>query len=102
MSKTKKHARRTPDQIIADLEAEIARVKARAAAKQAKRAPGGKAFMVAVKSVDKAIEAATQSKNDGMKHALETARAALGEHMVEMGIRVPQKRRRGPRKLGAA
>ena len=35
----KKRNRRTPDQIIADLEAEIRRVKARKAAKEAKAVP---------------------------------------------------------------
>lgn len=91
----KTRTRRTPEQIVADLEAEISRVKARAAAKEAKQSDEGKTFMLAVKAVDKALRVAEEAKKDGMAHALETARAALGEHLVAMGVRAPVTR--GPR-----
>jgi hypothetical protein len=90
----KPRKQRTPDQIVADLEAEIARVKARAAAREAKAAPEGKPFMLAVKAVDKALDEAREAGNAEMIHALETARAALGEQLIRMGVRAPQKRKR--------
>jgi hypothetical protein len=46
-----------------------------------------------VKAVDKAIEAATTAGDQPMAHALESARATLGEHLITMGIRAPQSRR---------
>ena len=95
----KKRIRRTPEQIIADLEAEIARVKARAAAKDAKAAPEGKPFLAAVKALDKAIEAAQDAGNKEMVQALEAGRAPLSELMVKMGLRAPATRKkRGRRK----
>ncbi len=91
MTQTAKKARnrRSPEQIVADLEAEIARVKARAAAKEAKQSDQGKTFLVAVKSVDKALRVAGDAKDRDMVHALEAARAALGKHLVKMGVRAP-------------
>jgi hypothetical protein len=90
----KPRKQRTPDQIVADLEAEIARVKARAAAREAKAAPEGKPFMAAVKATDKALDEAREAGNREMIQALETARAALGEQLIRMGVRAPQARKR--------
>ena len=102
-TKTEKKTRtvRTPEQIVADLEAEIARVKARAAATQAKAAPEGKPFMTAVKVVDKAIKAARDAGNNEMLQALESARATLGEQLTRMGVRVPETRKRHPKDAAA-
>lgn len=52
-SETRKH--RTPEQVVLDLEAKIAAVKARAASRQAKANPAGKALVLAVKAIDKAL-----------------------------------------------
>ncbi len=98
---TKTRTRRTPEQKIADLEAQIARVKARAAAKEAKASDEGKTFLAAVKAVDKALRVAEDAKDKDMVHTLETARAALGEHLVAMGVRAPDARVRHDRKAGA-
>ena len=93
---TKKRNRRTPDQIIADLEVKIAQVKARAAAREAKAAPEGKAFLAAVKAMDKAIEAAGENGNEELVRVLEAARAPMSEQMIKMGLRMPdRKARRG-------
>ncbi len=88
----KKRIRRTAEQMIADLEAEIARVKARAAAKEAKAAPEGKPFLAAVKAIDKAIEAAEEAGNTEMVRTLEAGRAPLSELMVKMGLKAPASR----------
>ena len=82
--------RRTPDQIVADLEAEIERVKARAAAKEAKQSAEGKAFIAAVKALDKAMETA---KTEDVHRALEAARVPISEQMIRMGIRLSSRRR---------
>ena len=100
MTPTKKERnRRTPDEMVADLEAEIARVKARAAAKEAKSTDEGKALLLAVKFVDKAMAVAAEANNADLVRALEAARAPLSEQVVAMGIRLPDaKAKRGRRK----
>ena len=96
----KKRNRRTPDQMIADLEAKIADVKARAKAKEAKQHPEVKPFLAAVKALDKAMAAATE---EGTRTALEAARAPLSTRMVELGLRMPdRKTRRGRKPKGEA
>lgn len=84
---TKTYTRRTPEQMIADLEERIATVKARAAAKQAKADPAGKALLVAAKAVDRAIDAA--QGNEELVRALEAGRAPLSQQMVAMGLYRP-------------
>jgi hypothetical protein len=86
----KTRTRRTPEQMVADLQAEIERVRARAAAKEAKSNPEGRAFITAAKALDKAMDVCTGDK----RHALESARAILSEQMVSMGIRVAKGRTR--------
>ena len=98
---TKTYVRRTPEQQIQDLEAEIAAVKARAAAREAaaevKGSADGVAFLAAVKAADRAIRVAGEHKNDAMVRALEAARAPLAEHLVGMGLRLPDRKARRPR-----
>ena len=106
-SETKKErARRTPEQIVADLEAEIAAVKQRAANKEAaaevKGSPDGVAFLAVVKAADRAIRVAGEHKNDAMARVLEAARAPLAEHLVGMGLRLPDRKAGRKRKAGAA
>ena len=101
----KTYVRRTPEQVVADLEAEIARVKQRAEAKQAaaevKGSPDGVAFLAAVKAADRAIRVAGEQKNDPMVRVLEAARAPMAESLVAMGIRLPdRKAKRGRRRKG--
>ncbi|HKX45892.1 MAG TPA: hypothetical protein VJP77_04270 [Planctomycetota bacterium] len=92
----KKRHRRSPEEMIKDLELEIAQVKARAAARQAKQSDEGKAFMLAVKAVDRALAVAQEAGDSGMVKTLEAARAPLSERLVAMGLRLPAKRgRRG-------
>jgi len=100
-NEAKKYSRRSSDQIVADLEARIAAVKARDEAKQAaaevKGSPDGLAFLAAVKAADRAIRLAGEQKNDPMLRALEAARAPLAEHLVSMGVRLPDRKARRPR-----
>ena len=92
----KAYTRRTPEQVVADLEAKIAAVKARAAAKKAaaevKGNPDGVALLATVKAADRAIRVARKHKNHAMVRALEAARALLTEHLVGMGLRLPDRK----------
>jgi len=91
--------RRSADQIVADLQAEIDRVKQRAAAKEAKATDEGKALLLAVKFLDKALAVAAEANNASLARALESSRAPLSEQLVAMGIRLPDpKARRGGRR----
>ena len=59
--------------------------------------------LAAVKAVDKAIAVAQEQDNEAMVRVLEAGRAPLSEHMVEMGVRLPDRRaRRGGRRKGEA
>ena len=73
----KERNRRTPDERIQELEAEIAAVKARAAAKEAKATPEGQALILAVRAIDKATRVANEAGNPEVAKALDAARAAL-------------------------
>lgn len=88
--------RRTVEQIVADLEAKISSVKARAATRAAKSTDEGKALLLAVKTIDKATFVAAEAQNDGLVRALEASRAPLSEQLVSLGIRLPDpKAKRG-------
>jgi hypothetical protein len=95
----KPRVRRTPEQIVADLQAEIERVQRRAAAREVRKTDEGRAFIVAVRALDKAGRAAVEAGDEAMARVLESARATLGEHLVAMGVRVPTSRR--GRRMGA-
>ncbi len=96
---TKTHTRRTPEQIVADLEAKIADVKARAIAKEAKGKPEGQALVTAIRALDKATRVANEAGNDAVVSALDSARATLAPTLIELGLRMPEprapKKRRG-------
>jgi len=99
MTKTMTKTRRTPEQIVADLEAKIADVQARAMAKQAKQKPEGQALITAIRALDKATRVATEAGNDEVVSALDQARATLAPVLVGLGLRMPEprapKKRRG-------
>src|SRR5688572_16967552 len=83
-----KRVRRSPDEIVADLQAEIEHVKARAAAQEAKANPDARALIAAARFLERSVAGATGDA----KRALEAARALLGEQLVVMGLRLPQRR----------
>ena len=99
--KTTRRRRRTADEMIADLEAEIDRVKARAAAKEAKADPAGKALLSATKAIDKALDVAQQRKSTEIVRALEAARRPLSETLAGMGVRPPGTTKKRGRKPAA-
>jgi hypothetical protein len=86
------HTRRTPEQIVADLQAKIASVQARAAAKEARQSPDGAAFLVAARGMQKALAAAKATSNAAMERALESALTTMSAHASEAGLRMPSPR----------
>jgi hypothetical protein len=89
----KKRIRRTEDQLIADLQEEIERLKTKAAAKAAKKNPSIKYMSNAVRSIDEASAHATDS---AQRQALSEARTVLVAYLQLEGVKIPQKRGRKP------
>ena len=90
-AETKRQCRRPEaEQIVHDLEQEIERVTARAAAHLAKADPRARALRGVANVLDRGAEGCSGD----VRRALEAARAILGEQMVAMGIRAPRPRRR--------
>ena len=84
--------RRTPEQIIEDLQRQIREVKDRAAARELKKSPAINASLAAVKALDKALDLAADEENGALRHALADARKPLGEHLMELGMKLPKPR----------
>ena len=89
-----KRTNRSPQEIVADLEAKIAAVKQRAAVKEAKQQAEVKSLILAVRALDKAVDASKQAKNERLTSSLEAASATLGTSLVEMGLRMPKRKGR--------
>jgi len=85
-----KRNRRTPEQIVQDLQAEIERVKQRAAAQEARANPDTRALIAAARFLTRSAE----SCSGDARRALEAARAIVGEQLGAMGLRVPTRRKR--------
>ncbi len=86
----KRRKKRTPEEIISDLQEEIRRVRSRQKAKELKSSPAFKSAMAAIKSVDKALDAAAQENNTALRHALADARKPLGTYLETQGLRLPK------------
>lgn len=84
--------RRTPEEMIADLQKQIREVKARAAAKELKQSPAVKKAVSVLRTIDKSMELAHEEKNSRLHHALADARRALGDHLTKEGIKLPKAR----------
>lgn len=95
-----KRSIRTPEEMIADLEAKIAAVKRRAERQKVKKDPSLRHINAAVKSIDKALAA---SSDAATRKALDEARAILAAVLAMGGVSA--KGARGtllPRARGAA
>jgi hypothetical protein len=91
----RKRNRRSEEQLISDLQAEIERIKKRAQAKKAKRSPSLKATADAVRSIDTALRTA---ENAALKKALTEAREPLVAYLQMEGVPLPQRRGRKPKR----
>jgi hypothetical protein len=94
MSKTEKRMRRTPEKMIEDLQAEIERIKTRAVQAKVKKDPALRHINGAVRSIDKAARATSDSAT---RKALEGVRATLTACLklagvADKGVLSPQRR----------
>lgn len=89
-----KHERRTPEQLIRDLETRIAGIRARAERKEAKQNPAIRNALLAVKAIDKAL---TSDPDAGLKLALQEARTAIAEGIGVKGAVRPAPAADAPR-----
>ena len=91
-AKAARRARRSPEEMIADLEAKIREVKNRAQAKELKQSPSVKEAMKVVRGVDKALKVAAEEGNNALRHALADARKPLAEFLEGQGLKLPKAR----------
>ena len=96
-TKTKK-PRRSTEQMIADHEAEIARIRARAAAKELKANPSVQEALRLARALVKGQAVAKDAKDDALQEALSSAHAALEGYLDGRGLNAPKRGTRGPRK----
>lgn len=94
---TRKRNRRTDEQMISDLQAQIEKLKRRAQSKKAKKSPSLKHCMDAVRKIDMALTAAPEVP---LKKALNEAREPLVAFLQMEGIPLPKRRGRKPKDHG--
>ena len=98
-TKVTKRKHRTPEQKIEDLQAEIERVKQRAAMKEARADPAVAEAIKAVRFLNKAHAAASDA---GLKEALTEARGALNAFLESKGVESPKPRQRRSQRPSSA
>jgi hypothetical protein len=97
-----KRTRRSPEQMIADLQKKIEEVKQRAAAKELKQSPAMKRTVTILRSITKAMDEAAEEKNGGLRHSLADAHRLLAAHLETQGVKPPKPRMpRGRRPVGS-
>ena len=84
---SKKRTRRTPEQMIEDLQKQIEHIKTRAAEAKVKQDPALRHISAAIKSMDKATEA---TEDKATRKALGEARATLTACLELSGARLPR------------
>lgn len=89
-SARQRRKRRSPDEIIADLQEEIRRVRSRQKARELKESPAHRSALAAVRAMDKALEAAAEEGATALRHALADGRKALGTYLESQGVRLPK------------
>jgi uncharacterized protein involved in exopolysaccharide biosynthesis len=92
-SEATRRKRRSPEEMIADLQKQITDLKARAEARQLKQSAAIKATLAAVKAIDKGIDAAKAEDNTQLHHVLADAREPLAAHLTGLGMTLPKPRR---------
>jgi hypothetical protein len=98
MPKVQKRTRRTPEQLIAELEAKIAGVRRRAEQQKVKKDPSLRHITGAVRAIDKA---ASSTQDGATRAALEEARTALAAVLTLNGV-VVRSKGTGVRSTGSA
>ena len=87
-----RRTRRSPEQMIKDLQQQIEEVRSRATAKELKQSPSMKRTITIVRSLNKALEEASQEKNTSLRHALADAHKPLAVFLESQGVRTPKPR----------
>jgi hypothetical protein len=88
----KKRNRRSPEEIIAALQAKIEDVQRRAKAKELKGDPLLQKTLVLVRQLDRTMTQAEEAGNNRVRHALAASRQPLAEFLEEQGVRLPKPR----------
>jgi len=84
--------RRSPEQMIKDLQQQIEEVRSRATAKELKESPAMKRTIMVVRSLNKALSEASSEKNTGLRHALADAHKPLASYLESQGVKTPKAR----------
>jgi len=84
--------RRTPDQIIAELQEKIESVQRRAAVREMKTSAAMKRTFTILGNTNKAMSEAADERNSGLQHALADAYKALAAYLESQGIEPPKTR----------
>jgi predicted HTH transcriptional regulator len=79
----KRRVRRDPEQLVADLQAKIEAIKARAVRRRRKANPAMRYTVAAVRNIDKAMSSATDQV---LRRSLEEARGTLSAYLTLQGI----------------
>jgi len=87
---TKRRKRRSPEEIISDLQAEIRRVRSRQKVRELKESPAHRAALAAIKALDKALDKAADEGSSALRHALADGRKSLGAYLEEQGLQLPK------------
>jgi hypothetical protein len=89
-----KRSRRSPEQLIADLEKRIHEIKRRAEQRKAKKSPALRYMTSALRSIDKAL---SESDDSTTRKALDEARSTLSACLALNGVTVSGGTASGPR-----
>ena len=84
--------RRTPEEMIADLQLQIEEVKQRAAAREMTQSASVKMTVGIVRQLDKALDLALEEDQTVLRHALADARKPLASFLSAKGIKLPKAR----------
>lgn len=84
--------RRSPEEMIADLQLQIEEVKQRATARQMTQSTSVKMTVTIVRQLDKALDLALEEDQTVLRHALADARKPLASFLSAKGIKLPKAR----------
>lgn len=91
-NETVRRVRRGADELIAELQAKIRLIEARAAAKQAKKSPATNLALVVLRKLDMASVLAEQEADTSLRHVLSDARKPLATYLESQGLQLPKGR----------
>lgn len=89
-SAVRKRKRRSDEELIRDLQDKIRQVKERAQSREMKQSPPLRAAFGALRSIDRALEAAAEESETLLRHVLADARRPLADFLETRGVRVPK------------